>query len=184
MNFPLNVEKAIQAIGVFFRYDSVNRMNYMRLLKLLYIADREAIRETGRAITGGPVVAMERGPVLEEVYDLIRGRHLEMPLWDHYLRKDKYTLELVDDPDVRKLSKYEINKLQEVAARHENDDEWTLSQLTHSFPEWQKNNPGTLCRRIPFDDILEALGLSASAREIAEDMQHLSRVQHELGRKT
>src|SRR6266852_2860195 len=95
MNFPLHIEKAIQAIGVLFRQDGVKRMNYMRLLKLLYIANREAIKETGRPITGGPAVAMERGPVLEEVYDLIRGQHREMPLWDKYLRKDRYDLELI-----------------------------------------------------------------------------------------
>src|SRR5271155_4089348 len=72
VNFPLKVLKTIQAIGVLLRADGVKRMNYMRLLKLLYMADRESLRETGRPITGGPVTAMERGPVLEEVYDLIR----------------------------------------------------------------------------------------------------------------
>lgn len=183
MNFPLHVEKAIQAIGVLFRQDGVNRMNYMRLLKLLYIADREAITETGRAIIGGPIVAMERGPVLEEVYELIRGQHKDMPLWDGFLKKDRYALELVGDPDVKKLSKYEIRKLQEVGHRHEDDDEWALSQLTHSFAEWKKNDPGTSCRPISFHDLLEAVGLAASAQEIAEDMQHLTRIQRELGRQ-
>ena len=40
VNFPLKVLKTIQAIGVLLRADGVKRMNYMRLLKLLYIADR------------------------------------------------------------------------------------------------------------------------------------------------
>src|SRR5437016_5932606 len=102
-------------------------MNYMRLLKLLYIADRETLRETGRPIAGGPVVAMERGPVLEEVYELIRGKHCNMPLWDAYLQKDHFHLVLTKDPDVGQLSKYEIEKLQEIAERHANDDEWALS---------------------------------------------------------
>jgi hypothetical protein len=53
VHFPLNVEKAIQAVGVLFRNDRVRRMNYMRVLKLLYIADREALGETGRPIIGG-----------------------------------------------------------------------------------------------------------------------------------
>jgi uncharacterized phage-associated protein len=184
MNFPLQVGKAIQAIGVLFRQDGVNRMNYMRLLKLLYIADREALKETGRPITGGPVVAMERGPVLEEVYDLIRGQHQEMPLWDRYLRKDKYTLQLVSDPDVRKLSKYEIKKLQEIAERHQNDDEWSLSQFTHTFEEWRKNSAGASCRPIAFKDILKAIGLADSAEAIMDDMRHLTQIQRDLGRKT
>ena len=29
---------------------------------------------------------MERGPVLEEVYELIRGQHQGMPLWDRFER--------------------------------------------------------------------------------------------------
>src|SRR5712691_11826566 len=92
---PLSVPKTIQAIGVLLRQDGVRCMNYMRLLKLLYIADREALRQTGRAVVGGPVVARERGPVLEEVFDLIRGRHRHMPLWDEYLRTSHFNLELV-----------------------------------------------------------------------------------------
>src|SRR6266481_6666490 len=110
MNFPWRVLKAIQAIGVLLRYDGVRRMNYMRLLKLLYIADREALKETGRPITGGPVAAMERGPVLEEVYDLIRGQHREMPLWSQFFRKERYDLIELAEPDVGQLSKYEITK--------------------------------------------------------------------------
>ncbi len=109
MNFPLKVLKTIQAIGVLLRADGVKRTNYMRLLKLLYMADRESLRETGRPITGGPVAAMERGPVLEEVYDLIRGQHKEMPLWDSFFRKERYDLVELCEPDVGKLSKYEIN---------------------------------------------------------------------------
>ncbi len=183
LNFPVQIEKVVQAIGVLFRQDRVKRMNYMRLLKLLYIADREAMKETGRPITGGAVVAKERGPVLQEVYDLIRGRHVDMPLWDRFLQKDRFSLELVSDPDVRKLSKYEIDKLQQIAQRHENEDEWDLSALTHSFPEWKKNDPGTSSRPIPLDDILEAVGFpGSSATEIIEDADYLARVHADLGR--
>jgi uncharacterized phage-associated protein len=169
MHFPLKVDKTIQAIGVLFRADRVKRMNYMRLLKLLYIADRESLQETGRPITGGAIVAMERGPVLEEVYDLIRGQHREMPLWSEFLQKDRYDLQLLKDPDVGKLSRFEIAKLQQLAKRYEDDDEWALSRLTHDFPEWQKNNPDKGYRPIPMKDLLEALGQGDAAEEIAQD---------------
>ena len=98
MHFPLKVSKTIQAIGAIFREDRTRRMNYMRLLKLLYIADRESISETGRPITGGSILAMERGPVLEGVYDLIRGQHAEMALWSEFLQKDRYDLQLLKEP--------------------------------------------------------------------------------------
>src|SRR5271168_467516 len=109
MSFPFKILKTIQAIGVLLRYDGVKRMNYMRLLKLLYIADRESLRETGRPVTGGPVIAMERGPVLKEVYDLILGQHREMSLWSQFYRKERYDLLEVAEPDVGQLSKYEIS---------------------------------------------------------------------------
>jgi uncharacterized phage-associated protein len=182
MHFPLKVEKTIQAIGVLFRADGVQRMNYMRLLKLLYIADREAFQETERSIIGGPVVAMERGPVLSEVYDLIRGQHTQMPLWDRFLRKDRYELVRVEDPDVKKLSRYEIQKLQNVAGRHAEEDEFDLSHRTHGFAEWAKNRPPAgSSRRIPLEDILEAIGLAAAVPRITEELQHLASVEHDLG---
>jgi uncharacterized phage-associated protein len=182
MHFPVDLNKAIQAIGVLFREDGVKRMNYMRVLKLLYIADRQALAETARPITGGPVVAMARGPVLQEVYDLIRGRHLGMPMWDSYLRKDRYALEVVSDPDVGRLSKYEISKLQEVAKRHAEDDEWELSRLSHEFPEWIKNSRDSSSQVISLQDTLEAVGTGDATGRILEEAQELTRVRALLGR--
>jgi uncharacterized phage-associated protein len=155
-------------------------MNYMRLLKLLYVADRESLSETGRPITGGPVLAMPRGPVLEEVYHLIRGQHIEMPTWDQFLRKERYDLEMIDDPDVGALSKYEIKKLQEVAAIHANHDEWEMVGITHQLPEWIKNDPGSSSKAIPLRDILEAIGKADQAEEIIEEAQELARVRNLL----
>ncbi len=182
MYFRLKVDKAIQAIGVLFRADQVSHMNYMRVLKLLYIADRESLRETGRPITGGRVAAMERGPVLEEVYDLIRGQHLEMPLWDEHFQKDHYNLKQVKDPDVRQLSRYEIRKLQEVAQTYAEQDEWDLVRLTHAFPEWQKNDPGKSSRPIPLRDTLEAVGQGAAVEEILDEACEKARIERLFGR--
>lgn len=181
ISFPLNVEKAIEAIGVLFRRDGVKQMNYMRVLKLLYIADREAIQETCRAITGGRTVAMERGPVLEDVYDLIHGRHEDMPLWDRFFKKNRYSLELIDDPDVEKLSKYEIAKLQEISEKYEDEDEWSLSRKTQEFPEWKRQACESSTCPILLTDILEAVGLSDSAEQIVQEVSHLIKVQRELG---
>jgi uncharacterized phage-associated protein len=180
--FPLSVPKTIQAIGVLMRQDGVRSMNSMRLLKLLYIADRQALADTDRAIVGGPIVAMERGPVLEEVLELIQGRHRHMPLWDQYLRTNHFNLELVQDPDVGQLSRYEIETLQETAKRHADHDEWELSRLTHGFPEWQKNNPGQSCRPIPLQDVLGAIGRASHMQTILDEVSEKSHIEQLLGR--
>lgn len=180
MYFPLKVKKTIQAIGVVFREDNVARMNYMRLLKLLYISDRDSYREIGRPITGGSVIAMSRGPVLEEVYQLIRGQHNEMSLWDDFLRRDRYDLELIRHPDVDELSRFEITKLQAAVREHKDKDEWDLPFFTHNFQEWKKNNPGQSVRAIPLHDILEAVGQSAAAESIEKEAQEMSVFEHLL----
>jgi uncharacterized phage-associated protein len=180
--FRLDVKKAVQAIGVLFREDNVKRMSYMRLLKLLYIADREALAETGRPITGGQVVAMANGPVLAEIYDLIRGQHREMPQWAAFLRRERYSLELTNEPDVGALARYEIKKLQEIAQRHADHDAWEMVLVTHEFPEWIKNNPGTSSKPIPLNEILEAIGIGPQAREgILGEAHELTSIHELLG---
>jgi uncharacterized phage-associated protein len=52
MHFHFDFDKALQAAGVLLDADD-NRMEAMRLLKLLYITDRELLAETGRTLTGG-----------------------------------------------------------------------------------------------------------------------------------
>lgn len=50
--FSFNFEKALQAAGVVLG-EHHGRMKSIRLLKILYIADRELLAETGRTLTGG-----------------------------------------------------------------------------------------------------------------------------------
>ncbi len=133
-------------------------MNYMRLLKVLYIAERESLAESGKPITGSNVIAMERGPVLEDVFRLIRNQHISTPRWAEFLRVDNYYLEMTSDPGVGLLSRFVTRKLEDVAQRHAQHDEWDMVEITHKLPEWEKNNPGTSWKDISLSDILAAVG--------------------------
>lgn len=150
--------RACQAVAHFLRSLPGQRMNYMRLIKLLYIAERECIRESGRGLTGGTVIAMERGPVLEDILRLIRNEHYESPEWSEHFRVEGYHLTMIDDPGADILSPFVSRKLSEIAMRHEKDDEWAMVEITHKLPEWIKNNPGESSKAIPLSDILEAVG--------------------------
>lgn len=88
----LDVRKTIQIIAVLLHSDRCNRMSYLRLLKLLYIAYRESLAETGRSMTNDRVVAMKHGPVLSEVYYLVESKHPANDQWGEFLRKDAYVL--------------------------------------------------------------------------------------------
>jgi uncharacterized phage-associated protein len=81
-----DTHKAIQAAGVLLRFEK-NRMSYLRLLKLLYIADREFIRDSGLPLLGSRAVAMEHGPLHSDVYNLVKGIHENTSLWSRFFRQ-------------------------------------------------------------------------------------------------
>jgi len=169
--FAFKFDKAVQAVAYLLHRESSGEMNYMRLLKILYIADRESIRETGRPITGDRVAAMKQGPVLSELLDLIKGVHLRYPEWAKFIRRDEYNVRLVGEPGLANLSRFEIETLERVAEEHRSHDEWAMVEFTHKFLEWKKNDPGDSMRMkwIPFNDVLEAVGRLADLPEIEED---------------
>jgi uncharacterized phage-associated protein len=167
-NARFNFRRALQAAAFLLRQTPGSRMNYMRLLKLLYVAERECLQESSRVLLGGPVLAMERGPVLEEVYELIRGQHPDAPEWTKHFHTEHYHLVMHDDPGIGAITPFFARKLTEVAERYQEMDEWAMVDLTHQFPEWQKNNPGKSSRPIPLHDILEAVGRAEDASDIIE----------------
>jgi uncharacterized phage-associated protein len=180
MAFHFNLEKALQAISAFLHFHGTKDMSYLRLLKLLYIADRESIKETGQPITGDHVVAMEHGPVLSGVYDPTKkGETTHWPIWSEFFRTVGYRLEMLKDPGNGKLSKYEIGKIRELAKRYEDHNEWDMVEITHTFEEWKQNNPGKSSKPIPLAHILAALGRSADEKAIvqeAHDQQSFDRL--------
>lgn len=167
--FRFNFGKTLQAVAVLLRAHPLQVMGRVRLLKLLYIADRESLRDRGAPITGDHAVAMKNGPVLSETYDLIKGTHIRAPQWSEHFENIGCDVRLLTDPGTGRLSRYEIEKLNEVAQTFEHEDDWELAERTHEFPEWQKNDPGDSSRPIPFEDILKAVGRSDDIEDIRED---------------
>jgi len=156
MNFRFKFERALQASAYLLRLDG-KRMGYLRLLKLLYIADREWLAETGESITGDRAYAMKYGPVLSSIYDLIKGNGSRAGEWDDYIHTEGYALELVADPGRGELSKGIVQKLLEVTKRYAELDDWELSERTHEFREWADHFHGETSP-IPWQDILRAQG--------------------------
>jgi len=164
--FRFDPEKAVQAVAFLLRRERGRRMNYMRLLKVLYLVERELLAESSKPLTGSRVIAMQRGPVLEDVLSLIRGEHGAIGYWSSFIQIDRYNLEMISDPGVGLLSRFVSRKLEEVAARYENFDEWQMVEETHKLPEWQRNDPGESSKEIPLAHILEAIGRDADLERI------------------
>jgi uncharacterized phage-associated protein len=178
MFFRFSTKKMIQAVGVLLR-QARGRMGQLRLLKLLYIADRQHLQAFQRPIVGTRLVAMKNGPLHSEVYDLVKGEHVAEPLWSEYIRREGYEVELSKDPGVSELSAAEVRTLTTTFDRYQTLGEWDLAEVTHDFPEWIESYPDqseNTSHTIPFDSLLNAIGLQKDKPAILNDLQETARI--------
>jgi len=174
LTFRFDFPSTLQA-SAFLLALGKGRMSYLRLLKLLYVADREAVLEHGRPITGGRAVAMKNGPVLSEVLDAVNHKSPHSPEWEKFIRRDHYQVELVADPGRKNLSKNEAKKLGEVFERYTDLDDWSLVEETHQFAEWKKSYPGgNGAGDISWEDVLVAAGKADWVENIRKDVEELN----------
>jgi uncharacterized phage-associated protein len=172
--FKFNRLKAIQAVAFLLKQKHATKTdNYMRVLKLLYFADRESLKETGSPITGDHFVAMKHGPTLSQLVDLVKQRGVGNDEWDKYIERDGYDIRLINDPGNGKLCRYEIDLLKRIWEENRELGEFDVATKSEQLPEWKKNNPGGGSRPIPLSDLLEAIGrrdwLDVIVERAAED---------------
>ena len=135
-------EKAAQAAALFL-LKAGRSMLHLKLMKLLYIADRECYRRRGSPITGDEMVSMPHGPVLSRTYDLMKGAADSAPGgWTRYVRRvNQYAVTLADgvtgEISLDLLSRADHWVMDDVWERYGHMDQWELRYLTHTFPEWQ-----------------------------------------------
>lgn len=175
--FRFNSLKTIQSAAFLLRREPAHRMNFVRLLKILYLAEREILAESGKPLTGSRVVAMRRGTIPQDVLDVISGRHTASPEWSRFFRTDRYSIEMTNDPGLSYLSKYVCRKLDEVSRKHDDFDEWAMVDETQRLPEWQQNAPGDPPREITLRQILEAVGRAADLEQIVADARDDARAE-------
>lgn len=174
MFYPFNIDKAIQAASVLLSRHEHKSMEYIRLLKLLYIADRESLQETVRPIVGSKIVAMKNGPLHSKVYDLVKGEDIDDAHWAEFFQTIGVTIREAKHPGIAALSVYEVRKLKEIHDRYQNTNTWELVDATHDFEEWKTNYPNpneSTSRTIPFDDLVKAVGRGGDLDAIKEDVR-------------
>ena len=172
MTLKLDIAKAIQAVGVLLRREG-KRASRLRLLKLLYIADRIAVEKSGSPILGSKIVAMRHGPVHSDIFDLIKGVHIDEPAWSRHFRNVGRDVVLEEEPEVGRLSRYEVELLNQVVDQRINLSDWDVAEETHGFDEWRRSYPDpseNTSRPIPLELLIAAVGRAADKAEIVQDM--------------
>lgn len=176
-------DKAVQAAGILLRAHRGKQMSSLRLLTLLYLADRENLKSVARPIIGNHFVATEDGPQHREVRELLTSIPGEELSWSTYIHRDGYVVELVEDPGALALSPQEIEVLTTLADRYRARNDVELVELTRQFPEWQRNHVVNSSVAISITDVLDALGWSAEDRaSILEEFDDEERLERLLDR--
>jgi uncharacterized phage-associated protein len=134
-------------------------MSYMKLIKLLYLADRQSLISHGRTITTGRHVSMPKGPVVSQILDL--ATEDDPPSGPTFWRKhisppENFEVTLVEFPGDGELSRAEEAIIDGVFAEHGKKRRWDLVDFTHGLPEWQDPNGGSI--PIAYRDILQVAG--------------------------
>ncbi len=185
MFIKFEVEKNIEATGVLLSMTCTHKMTRMRLLKLLYLANRESIKDTGYPIVDDKFVAMDWGVVMSNTYDCITGRGEIAVQWSLYFatEMDKYVI-MEHDPGVDNLSDYAVELLQTVAKRYETVSTAKLSALMHDLDEYKQNwKGGHSSYLVPDIDILRAVGRANDAPTLLNEIDAYKREYQILDRK-
>lgn len=155
----------------------------LKLVKLMYLADRESMRRYGRPISYDNMVSMPNGPVLSQTYSLINGEGLpeNQRIWNRWIspRIDNHTVQLqkndCTEKDFDHFSQADVEILSAVWEEFGVMDQWQLRDYTHdNCSEWeQPKQQGKQSTPIKDIDIFRALGMQEKeAVELADDIDH------------
>ena len=174
-----NEAKATQAAAVLLRLSADSKMNYMKLIKLLYLADREALLKWGRPITTDRYVSMDHGPVVSRIFGLIKEEPepgISFYWRDHINLCTPYQVQLCGDTPVDELSEAEEDLLRHIYSMHGGKSQWQLRDETHDLGEWV--DPEGSWLPIEYRDILKAGNKTeAEIAEIESELQALALVE-------
>jgi uncharacterized phage-associated protein len=161
-----NEQKAAQ-IAAWFIAQEGGTMPHLKLMKLMYLADREAMRTCGFPITGDRFVSMPHGPVLVNTLNHINDDAFSVAGgWDDWISdKANYEVALLRQatPEtLDHLSRADLQVLQDIWSKFGHMTKYQIRDYTHdplNCPEWK--DPHGSSNPIAYKEVFEALGFQS-----------------------
>jgi len=155
-------EQKVAQMAAYLLNKQGGRFAHLKLMKLLYLSDREAMGRFGYSLSGDFPVSMPHGPVLSQTLSLISGDILPCEHgWDCWISdKENYEVSTKKEftrNDLDELSEFDIEVLDSVWNRFGHMNQWEIRDYTHDYcSEWQDPQGSSL--PIKMDSIFRALG--------------------------
>lgn len=164
------IETATITEALYYLLDKIKKADKIKLVKLMYLADKYHLIRYGRTITNDDYYAMEHGPVGTTVKDV-----LSLDSFNISSEGVKYASRLIEKLDgdtfcaranaritLDMLSESDIEALDYVVEHFGKMSSWKLRDYTHKFPEWYQyedlfKNKLTKRERISTKELLSTL---------------------------
>jgi len=119
------------------------KVDKLRAIKLIYLADKYHLRRYGRLITGDQYIAMNYGPVQSGVKDIadlsdFLGEE-EKKYASKFIAKEGHDIKSINEIDNEELSQTDLEALEFVFERFGSLNNFDLIELTHKGYEWKKH---------------------------------------------
>ena len=143
MLLEFDYKKATQAINYLTKKEG-GQIDKLKLIKLVYLADRYHLRRYGRPIMNDAYLAMPFGPVGSSLKDIAEFSKFldesERSYASSYigLGGGVNTVVSIADVDNKVFSKSEIEALDFSYNKFGASAPFTLANITHRYPEWKK----------------------------------------------
>lgn len=173
-----NEKKATQAAILFLKLNG-GQQNYMKLIKLMYNMDRQAMYRWGRPITYDDYFALPHGMVGTRIMDKARGKDLDQTsYWNRHIITKGYINHLIEDTILGNLSAAEKKLIEELQDNYKTKTQYEMEQEHHdSFSEWEEPPSGLFAKRqLPkeYEDVFAALGFEN------DEVEELSKILEEF----
>lgn len=172
-------ERRVAQMAAYFLWKAGGRMPHLKLMKLLYLADRESLNRFESPMTGDRMVSMPHGPVLSQTLDLINGLgRQDGSDWSAWIAdRENYEVSLsCSDADaqpqnLKALSTSDISILDDIWREFGHMTKYQIRDWTHEHcREWE--DPKGSANPIQYRDVMVALGRDLdTARAIHDDIE-------------
>ncbi len=132
-----DIRKAAQ-VAAYLLWKRGGKMSCLKLMKLMYLAEKQFLLDHGERLTGDKMVSMPMGPVLSAVYDCFIGG--QEPYWNSWIKNPgRYDLAL--NTDVRVNQDDPLDTFDELSLADQNI-------LDKVFSEYGRMNRRELVERL------------------------------------
>lgn len=153
----LSAIKAAQAVNFFLQQSasdprSVDGDMYLKLIKLLWAADRFSLRNFGSEVTRDRYSALPYGPVASKTYNLMKAcapgaevnsrwtSESDAAWWKEHFETQGYALGVISDPGSDYLSRADILMLETAYEHFRGTGRFeTANDISHIYPEWTRS---------------------------------------------